>query len=91
MFAQVHVDIVENSAQSPAPSSLNFMTESIRRTLSAISDKPKVFGSLLPVILNSDHFRVSFETVLTARKWPFYERLFHKQQQCEQITIPLIN
>jgi hypothetical protein len=79
MFAQVHVDIVENSAQSPAPSSLNFLTESIRRTLSAISDKPKVFALLPPDILNSDHFRVSFETVLTARKWPFYERLFHKQ------------
>jgi hypothetical protein len=79
MFAQVHIDIVENSAQSPAPSSLNFLTESIRRTLSAISDKPKVFGSLLPDILNCDHFWVSFETVFTARKWPFYERLFHKQ------------
>jgi hypothetical protein len=79
MFTQVHVDIVENSAQSPAPSSLIFLTKSIRRTLSAISDKPKVFALLPPDILNSDHFRVSFETVLTARKWPFYERLFHKQ------------
>jgi hypothetical protein len=51
----------------------------IKERITEGSDKPEVFGSLLPVILNSDHFRVSFETVLTARKWPFYERLFHKQ------------
>jgi hypothetical protein len=47
--------------------------------LLAISDKPKVFGSLMADILNCDHFWVSFETVLIARKRPFYERLFHKQ------------
>jgi hypothetical protein len=82
MFAQVHVDIVENSAQSPAPWNLHFLTKSIRRTLSAISDKPKVFGSLLPDILNCDHFWVSFEAISIARKWSFYERAFPKQQLC---------
>jgi hypothetical protein len=59
--------------------------------LLAISDKPKVFGLLMSDILNSDHFRVSFETVLTVRKWLFCERPFPKQQLCQQITIPLIN
>jgi hypothetical protein len=91
MFTQVHVDIVENSAQSPAPSSLIFLTKSIRRTLSAISDKPKVFALLPPDILNCDHFWVSFEAISITRKWPFYERAFPKQQLCQQITIPLIN
>jgi hypothetical protein len=82
MFTQVHVDIVENSAQSPAPSSLIFLTKSIRRTLSAISDKPKVFALLTPDILNPDHFRLSFKAFLNARRWPFYERAFPKQQLC---------
>jgi len=59
--------------------------------LLAISDKPKVLGTLWLDILNLDHFRVSFEAVLTARKWPFYERAFPKQQLCQQITIALIN
>jgi hypothetical protein len=35
--------------------------------LLAISDKPKVFALLPPDILNSDHFRVSFETVGTPK------------------------
>jgi hypothetical protein len=59
--------------------------------LLAISDKPKVLGTLWLDILNCDHFRVSFEAILTTRKWPFYERAFPKQQLCQQITIPLIN
>jgi hypothetical protein len=50
--------------------------------LLAISDKPKVLGSLPPVILNPDHFWVSFKAILTARNWPFYERAFPKQQLC---------
>ena len=91
MFAQMQVDIVENSTQSPTPWNLNFLTKSIRRTLSAISDKPKVFGSVPPDILNPDHFWVSFKAILTIGKWPFYERAFPKQQLCQQITIALIN
>ena len=63
MFAELQVNIVKYSAQGPTPKSLIWLTNSIQRTLAAISDKPKVFGSLLPDILNSDHFRVSFESV----------------------------
>jgi hypothetical protein len=50
--------------------------------LLAISDKPKVLGTLWLEILNLDHFRVSFKAFLTARKWSFYERAFPKQQLC---------
>jgi hypothetical protein len=91
VLSQVLVNVVKDAAQSPASLEPNFQTSFIWTTLVAIPDKPKVFGSLMPDILNSDHFRVSFETVLTARKWPFYERAFPKQQLCQQITIPLIN
>ncbi len=64
---------------SPVCSIFPYLPNNLRPMLLAISDKPKVFGLLMPDILISDHFRVSFETVLTARKRPFYERLFHKQ------------
>jgi hypothetical protein len=63
----------------------------------AISNKPKVFGSLLISILNSDHLGVSFETVLTARKWPIYERAFPKNNSAinhycaDQLTLMSIN
>lgn len=40
--------------------------------LLAISDKPKVLETLWLNILNSDHFRVSFKTFLTAEKLPLY-------------------